>query len=401
MKHKNLYIGISMIILMLLSGCQENEVLFKHYYQKSLEAYQSKDDSQARMWLEKAAQQKKELAPVVKNQSAIMAYDQGSYDRAIRLWTDLTKQQCDSVGAFCGMYWYNLGNSLYRRGEQDEEGGKKKDWEESVMAFEESLAHDASDQQAIQNRDFVQEKIDELDGDGEGEGDPSEDKKESGEGEQENDNQDNSDPSKDPNNKKDQPQDQKDDSNSSQDNKENKDKEDPKENDPKEDQDKNDSSSLNDKNQENKDQPKDDESSNSDKNKSSSDPNSKSDPEKEDSKNNQDQEQKDDPAEKEKPQDTSEKPSDLKTDTSGKDKTQQEQALEDYQSKLEQEQEQLGGFFHRNPKAKESQPDAFGFDLLNDPFFGDFFGDNSLFKNFFGDVGKLDDLSDRNVQKDW
>ncbi|MEP4078572.1 vWA domain-containing protein [Haloferula sp.] len=61
--------------------------------------------------------------------------------------------------------YYNLGNSLYRVGQEQMQEDPKETiatWEKSVKAFDDALALDDSDEDARFNRDFVQKKLDEL-----------------------------------------------------------------------------------------------------------------------------------------------------------------------------------------------------------------------------------------------
>lgn len=87
------------------------------------------------------------------------AYNAGNYDEAEQALrsslrtTDLTLQN---------QAYYNLGNTLYRKGAAAEGEGKVKTWESALKAYEDALALNPSDADAQYNRDLVKRKLDEL-----------------------------------------------------------------------------------------------------------------------------------------------------------------------------------------------------------------------------------------------
>ncbi len=59
--------------------------------------------------------------------------------------------------------YYNLGNTLYRLGQQAQKPeDMKKQWEEAIKAYDGAIALNASDEDAKYNRDLVQRKLDEM-----------------------------------------------------------------------------------------------------------------------------------------------------------------------------------------------------------------------------------------------
>lgn len=96
--------------------------------------------------------------------------------------------------------YYNLGNTLYRTGQQTLEKEPQttiKSWEEAIKAYEDSLALDPDDADALFNKEFVMRKLDELKQQQEQKEDPQEqeeDKKEQEEKEDEQEQQDEGDP---------------------------------------------------------------------------------------------------------------------------------------------------------------------------------------------------------------
>ncbi len=58
---------------------------------------------------------------------------------------------------------YNLGNTLYQRGEgQKGTGQKRGDWQDAIKHYDEALKLDPANKQAEENREFVKKKIEEL-----------------------------------------------------------------------------------------------------------------------------------------------------------------------------------------------------------------------------------------------
>ena len=87
------------------------------------------------------------------------AYNAGKFDEAEQALrsslhtADLTLQN---------QAYYNLGNTLYRKGAAAEGEDKVKTWEGSLKAYEDALALNPSDADAQYNRDLVKRKLDEL-----------------------------------------------------------------------------------------------------------------------------------------------------------------------------------------------------------------------------------------------
>lgn len=59
--------------------------------------------------------------------------------------------------------WYNLGNSLFRKGQQGDKGEQTQaDWQKAVQAYQETLKLNPRDTQAIENLNYVQEQLQQL-----------------------------------------------------------------------------------------------------------------------------------------------------------------------------------------------------------------------------------------------
>lgn len=82
---------------------------------------------------------------------------QGAFRKAISNTSDLSLQ---------AKSYYNLGNTLFSLGagklENKDTGGAIGDWEKSLVAFEGALKLDPEDTDALHNRDYVKQKLEEL-----------------------------------------------------------------------------------------------------------------------------------------------------------------------------------------------------------------------------------------------
>lgn len=107
-----------------------------------------------------AGESRAEQDPRESYNKATAEYDAGEFSkaavclRAALATPDLTLQN---------RAYYNLGNTLYRLGQQAEEpDAMKKGWEEAIKAYDGALALNASDEDARYNRDLVKRKLEEL-----------------------------------------------------------------------------------------------------------------------------------------------------------------------------------------------------------------------------------------------
>lgn len=93
--------------------------------------------------------------------AGVAAYESGKMEEARDYFQDVA-QRCEPEANLCADAWYNLGNTHYRLGEA-EVGYKEKRgyWEDALQAYEQSLQF-SSDQQAADNRDFVQLQLEVL-----------------------------------------------------------------------------------------------------------------------------------------------------------------------------------------------------------------------------------------------
>ena len=129
----------------------------------ALRQYQAKDYGEARREFERLLE-KKPGDPRLHYNAGVAAFQEGKWSESARhlsaatTATDLDLQQ---------KAYYNLGNTLFRVGEQEEEPGKKKDaWEQALKQYEgslnlaEKLKRDDPDAQF--NRDLVKKRLEEL-----------------------------------------------------------------------------------------------------------------------------------------------------------------------------------------------------------------------------------------------
>lgn len=92
--------------------------------------------------------------------AASAAYKAGDLDRASSGYQQALRSEDLTLQHDA---YYNLGNTLYRRGEQSEDlEEKKKEWEASVRRYEQALELKPEDSRAEHNRQFVLRKLEEL-----------------------------------------------------------------------------------------------------------------------------------------------------------------------------------------------------------------------------------------------
>jgi Ca-activated chloride channel family protein len=115
-----------------------------------------------------AAAQKQPDKTVLQFDAGTAAYKAGQYPDALQDFQKSlgTKQSADpaAIAAQQDAY-YNLGNTLYRTGQQTEQADQQKTiqaWQQAVKSYDAALQIRADDADAKFNRDFVQHKLDEL-----------------------------------------------------------------------------------------------------------------------------------------------------------------------------------------------------------------------------------------------
>jgi Ca-activated chloride channel family protein len=127
-----------------------------------LEAYRNEQYSKAyeefRQTLEKNP--KTRAADKIEFDAGAAAYKMKDYGKALQSFSQalLSKDQ-----QLQGKSHYNLGNTLYQRGEtQKSKDEKLKDWANALQHYEQTLKIDPENKQAKENSEFVKNKIEEL-----------------------------------------------------------------------------------------------------------------------------------------------------------------------------------------------------------------------------------------------
>src|SRR6185369_17043745 len=88
------------------------------------------------------------------------AFRTGRYDEAER---ELSASLATTDWELQQKSYYNLGNTHYRRGEEESDANKKKEhWESAIRNYESALKLNAQDPDAKFNREFVKKKLEEL-----------------------------------------------------------------------------------------------------------------------------------------------------------------------------------------------------------------------------------------------
>ncbi|MDB6038068.1 MAG: Mg-chelatase subunit ChlD, partial [Verrucomicrobiales bacterium] len=88
------------------------------------------------------------------------AYQAKEYDKAVKEFS--TAVGSPNIELQQSSY-YNLGNTLYRAGEQDSESQKKSEaWEQAVKSYDSALKLNPKDTDAAYNRDVVKKRLEEL-----------------------------------------------------------------------------------------------------------------------------------------------------------------------------------------------------------------------------------------------
>ena len=92
--------------------------------------------------------------------SGAAAYKKGDYEKALETFSQALLSPDNSLQA---KSHYNLGNTLYRRGENLQPDDKKlRDWTNALQHYQETLKIQPNNTEAKENYDFVKNKIEEL-----------------------------------------------------------------------------------------------------------------------------------------------------------------------------------------------------------------------------------------------
>jgi len=124
------------------------------------EAFQKGDYAKAEQEFEKAAQ--KAPQPELQLDLGSAAYKNNQYDKAGEAYQKTL--QTDQLSVQQQAY-YNLGDTLYRVGQQTEKSDTKQTiqaWQQAIQSYENALKLKPDDADAKFNRDFVKRKLDEL-----------------------------------------------------------------------------------------------------------------------------------------------------------------------------------------------------------------------------------------------
>jgi tetratricopeptide (TPR) repeat protein len=97
------------------------------------------------------------------NNKGVQSYMNGNFEEA-RLQLEQAALSCKKGGEYCDQVQYNLGNTHYRLGEEEEDLDKRKElWQQAISDYKKSLELVPSDETAQQNLEYVNKKLQELD----------------------------------------------------------------------------------------------------------------------------------------------------------------------------------------------------------------------------------------------
>ncbi|MEZ0371831.1 MAG: VWA domain-containing protein [Candidatus Sericytochromatia bacterium] len=90
-------------------------------------------------------------------------YRGGKYDQAAENYRKSLEAR-NATPEAKAQAWYNLGNSFYRQGQQNQQADKQTEqtWKKSIESYQQALKLNPRDTQALENLNFVQEKLQQL-----------------------------------------------------------------------------------------------------------------------------------------------------------------------------------------------------------------------------------------------
>ncbi len=182
-----------LISLFLLSGCSQNELLFKYWNKKGNTQLQQELYDASLQSYRKAQEKSERLSIVAEYNATRIPYLRGEMESALHQWSELEQKYCsdDVVHILCPLVWYNKGNTLYRLGETKRSWNEKVSlWEQAIEKYDRTLSLTPDDVQAQENKIFIEEQLknppqssDEGDQQMDGDGGENEGEDEEGEGE--------------------------------------------------------------------------------------------------------------------------------------------------------------------------------------------------------------------------
>ena len=146
---------------LLLSGC---DILTRYHIDQANEKFQKQYLKEAEMLYEQA-EKDEDLRHIAGNNRSIVDYTQRDFEKAKTLLQSLSEKSCkkESVQDYCDEIYYNLGNALYRFGEESQDPSIQTDqWSQAASAYEKALQINPEDKEAQDNLAFVQQKLQEA-----------------------------------------------------------------------------------------------------------------------------------------------------------------------------------------------------------------------------------------------
>lgn len=110
----------------------------------------------------RAAEQTSKDISIPLNNQGIIAYEQGDYKNAHKYFQQAAENTCTtkSKAPLCAEVFYNLGNTLYRQGEQNQDPQKQtQTWTQAIEAYARALEANPQDTEARENKEFIQQRL--------------------------------------------------------------------------------------------------------------------------------------------------------------------------------------------------------------------------------------------------
>ena len=132
------------------------------------------DDKNAKSALYKASLIGSPLSYIPAQNETVLLYKDKQYAESVKKWSSLFNEECIDKKEYCPEISYNLGNALYRLGEdglKESESGNsissstKQEvvnlWQQAIVAYQYALEN-SGDKEAQENIDFILQKLKEL-----------------------------------------------------------------------------------------------------------------------------------------------------------------------------------------------------------------------------------------------
>jgi len=190
-KPHNFRILFILFLSLFLSSCSRSPYLFSHYLNKGNNDFSKKQYEESKKNYKKAGDYFLDKAYLAENNYAISDYVLKNYKKAQeKLEKELEINCSNKKEDYCDQLYYNLGNTYYRLGEQEEDDKMKiSSWQKAVELYKKDLEINSNDIEAQENIDFIEGKIKEKQQEQQnkqGQEGQSQDSKDSQSGEQEN-----------------------------------------------------------------------------------------------------------------------------------------------------------------------------------------------------------------------